>query len=162
MKTLSKICVNISAILSVIANISSFLIYAFTIYVAFLGYGFIGGVLALILPVISTIFMAIEMWILNGFFNPFTFSCVLLLLIWGAMFLLYFIGTKLEEKANSMPSEWDNAVEAMERYGMLKTETDREILSYIDKKASEMNITPGEFIKKVKAYEEYQKNNKED
>ena len=135
MKTLSKICLNISLILSTIANISAFLIYAFTIYVAFLGYGFIGGVLALVLPVISTIFMAIEMWILNGFFNIFTFSCALLLLIYGAMFLFFFIGSKLEEKANSKPSEWDNAVEAMERYGMLKTETDREILSYINNKA---------------------------
>lgn len=50
----------------------------------------------------------------------------------------------------------------MKKSTEFKTETDKEILSYIDEKSSEMNITPEEYIKKVKAYEEYQKNNKED
>lgn len=161
MRTWSKVFSSLAGILAVISNISSFLIYAFTIYIAFLGYGFGGGVLALILPVISTIYMAIAMWVWNGFFNLFTISCVLLLLIWGLMFLFFFISTKIEEKANSKPSEWDNTVEAMERYGMLKSETDKEILDFINKKASEMELTPEEYIKKVKAYEEYQKNNKD-
>ena len=67
------------------------------------------------------------------------------------------INNEQEEKSN-----WDENIKKMERYGMLKTETDREILSYINNKASEMNLTPEEYISEVKAYEEYQKNNKED
>lgn len=161
MRTWSKIFSSLAGIFAFISQISSFLIYAFTIYIAFLGYGFWGGVLSLILPVISTIYMGIAMWVWNGFLNPFTICCVLLILSWLFMFLFMFVASKLDEKANSIPSEWDNAVEAMDRYGMLKTETDREILSYIYNKATEMNLTPEEYIKKVKAYEEYQKNNKD-
>jgi hypothetical protein len=150
MKKLSTVCYTIAGILLLLSQIASFLIYVYTIYIAFLSYGFGGGLLSMVLPLVSSVFFAIALWILNGFFNAFTVSCFLLLICWGLAFLFGMLGKKLEESANSKPSEWDNVVHTMERYGMLKTENDREILSYINSKAAEMNVTPEEYIKQMK------------
>ena len=53
----------------------------------------------------------------------------------------------------------NNAKQKIENSNVVKNETDKEILGYINEKASQMNLTPEEYIKKVKEYEEYQKNN---
>lgn len=182
MKKIISVLSATNVILHFLITIAGFLLHALTSFIAFSTEGFLSGILAFCMPVISTIFVAINMWISNGFLNFFTVSCLIYAAVFLLMLGLSFLINYLEDKQSNQnyievqTEETKKENEKMKNtiaicitiiiclailcFTIYYTNKDvslsageQEALEYIQEKADYMGITVGEYIQLVKEYE---------